>query len=244
MFLTARVTGADADTELAFVLTGETTQTIPAVLEGNTASAELDAETLAAVGESADGRLELTADGEVIASIGLIYNIPEPEEDPYEIDGFENYYGVDSMMTSRWTTNKDTGSNITLSLTDEEGLVMDGGYALSFTYEETSTGWAGATISKEVDWSDCDALQFYTIPDGNNQKVVIQITANGTVYEAYLNEYADYAANDGSQPILVTIPFADFTLDRVLEGNPAGGLVEDAANIESFGLWGKCDCRL
>ena len=80
------------------------------------------------------------------------------------------------MMTSRWTTNKDTGSNITLSLTDEEGLVMDGGYALSFTYEETSTGWAGATISKEVDWSDCDALQFYTIPDGSSTPYRTAIT--------------------------------------------------------------------
>ena len=148
--------------------------------------------------------------GEVIASIGLLYNIPVAEEDPYEIDGFENYYGVDSMLTNSWAVNKDTGCTIDLTLTSEEGKVFDGEYAMSFAYNETENGWAGATISKEVDWSDCDALQFYTIPDGKHQKVVIQLTANGKVYEAYLNEYDDYAANDGTAPLKVTIPFTEF----------------------------------
>ena len=81
---------------------------------------------------------------------------------------------------------------------------------MKFVYNETSNGWAGATISKEVNWSDCDALQFYTIPDGKHQKVVIQLTANGKVYETYLNEYEAYAENDGTVPIKVTIPFTDF----------------------------------
>ena len=46
-------------------------------------------------------------------------------------------------------------------------------------------------------------------PDGNNQKVVIQITANNnTVYEAYLNSYEDY--RDTTDPMLVTIPFSEF----------------------------------
>lgn len=44
---------------------------------------------------------------------------------------------------------------------------------MEFTYNETSDGWAGATISKEVSWADCDALSFWTIPDGNLQKTVI-----------------------------------------------------------------------
>ena len=208
--LTARISGASEGTEIAFVLKGQTEQTVAAELNGVTAAAQLTEDLLAALGESADGTMDLTADGEVIASIGLLYNIPVAEEDPYEIDGFENYYGVDSMLTNSWAVNKDTGCTIDLTLTSEEGKVFDGEYAMSFAYNETENGWAGATISKEVDWSDCDALQFYTIPDGKHQKVVIQLTANGKVYEAYLNEYDDYAANDGTAPLKVTIPFTEF----------------------------------
>ena len=234
--LTARVNGASDDTQIAFVLRGKTEQTIPAELQDGTAAAQLSVETLAALGEAADGTMELTADGRVIASIGLLYNIAVAEEDPYEIDGFENYYGVDSMLTNSWATNKETGCTIDLTLTNEEGKVFDGEYALSFAYNETANGWAGATISKEVDWSDCDALQFYTIPDGNNQKVVIQLTANGKVYEAYLNEYEEYAANDGTVPVKVTIPFTDF-VERDTPGNPAGGLAQDKTSVTSFGLW-------
>ena len=234
--LTARISGASEDTEIAFVLKGQTEQTVAAELNGVTAAAQLTEDLLAALGESADGTMDLTADGEVIASIGLLYNIPVAEEDPYEIDGFENYYGVDSMLTNSWAVNKDTGCTIDLTLTSEEGKVFDGEYAMSFAYNETENGWAGATISKEVDWSDCDALQFYTIPDGKHQKVVIQLTANGKVYEAYLNEYDDYAANDGTAPLKVTIPFTDF-VERDTPGNPAGGLAQDKTSITSFGLW-------
>lgn len=234
--LTARVSGASEDTQIAFVLKGKTEQTVAAELKDGTASAQLTAETLAALGEAADGTMELTVDGKVIASVGLLYNIVAAEEDPYEIDGFENYYGVDSMLTNSWAVNKDTGCTIDLTLTSEEGKVFDGEYAMNFAYNETENGWAGATISKEVDWSDCDALQFYTIPDGNHQKVVIQLAANGKVYEAYLNTYADYAANDGTVPLKVTIPFTDF-VERDTPGNPAGGLAQDKTSITSFGLW-------
>ncbi len=140
------------------------------------------------------------------------------------------------MLNNSWTVNKATGCTIDLTLTKEEGKVFDGEYAMSFAYNENENGWAGATISKEVDWSDCDALQFYTIPDGNNQKVVIQLTANGKVYEAYLNEYEEYAANDGTVPVKVTIPFTDF-VERDTAGNPAGGLAQDKTSVTSFGLW-------
>lgn len=111
----------------------------------------------------------------------------------------------------------------------------DGDYGLRFTYDETAAGWGGATIAKEVDWSDCNALQFYMVPDGKNQKTVIQIKANGITYEAYLNEYEAFRAS-GRKPILVTIPFAEFG-QRDTEGNPKGGLVEDSRQIETFGLW-------
>jgi len=105
---------------------------------------------------------------------------------------------------------------------------------LKFTYDETKNGWAGATINKEVDWSDCNALRFWTIPDGNNQRVVIQITANGNVYETYLNLYDGY--KEATTPTLVTIPFSEF-LARDISGNPKGGLLEDRSKVNSLGIW-------
>ncbi len=70
---------------------------------------------------------------------------------------------------------------------------------------------------------------------GKNQKTVIQINANGVTYEAYLQEYEAYRKN-GSQPVMVTIPFSEFC-QRDTEGNPKGGLAADSAKIQSFGLW-------
>ncbi len=224
------------DEEITFVLKGDETVTLKAEVKDNTAAAVLSASDLKKLGERADGTITLAADGKTLQTISMIFNIEEPEEDPYEIDNFENYYGVKDLLTRNWSTNKDTGCTIDLSLTDEADKVYDGSYSMVFSYEETATGWAGATISKEVSWADCDALQFYTIPDGKNQKVVIQLTANGMVYEAYLNLYEDYAADTDQTPLLVTIPFKDF-VQRDTADNPAGGLVTDCSQITSFGLW-------
>ena len=64
------------------------------------------------------------------------------------------------------------------------------------------------------------------------QKTVFQInTAVGGSYEAYLQEYPDYAAADG--PMIATIPFSEFT-DKGGRGalKPA-----DAKEITSLSLW-------
>ena len=232
--LNAKVNGISEGSKVTFVLKGanDATVVIPAVLNNGYYTAAMSADDLAAMGEFV-GQIALQVDGETIDSMKVTFNIPEPEKDPYEIDGFENYYGTDSLLTKAWATNKATGSNITLTL-DKEHLDK-GEYAMRFEYNETSDGWAGATISKEVSWADCDALSFWTIPDGNLQKTVIQITAGGNVYEYYMNLNEDYAAA-GTEAVHVTIPFSEFVA-RDISGNPKGGLVNDKDNITSFGLW-------
>lgn len=232
--LNAKVNGISEGSKVTFVLKGanDATVVIPATLSNGYYTAAMSADDLAAMGEFV-GQIALQVDGETIDTMKVTFNIPEPEKDPYEIDGFENYYGTDSLLTKAWATNKATGSNITLTL-DKEHLDK-GEYAMRFEYNETSDGWAGATISKEVSWADCDALSFWTIPDGNLQKTVIQITAGGNVYEYYMNLNEDYAAA-GTEAVHVTIPFSEFVA-RDLSGNPKGGLVNDKANITSFGLW-------
>lgn len=230
----AKVTNAKANTKVLFVLkTDKGKVKLPAKADGKGYyTAKITAKQLKSLGQEI-GTVTLYINDKRVQRYSQIFNIKAPKEDPYLIDGFENYYGLDDQLAGAWTTNADSGCKVTLSL--DKKNKSDGDYGLRFTYDETATGWGGATIAKEVDWSDCNALQFYMVPDGKNQKTVIQIKANGITYEAYLNEYEAFRAS-GRKPILVTIPFAEFG-QRDTEGNPKGGLVEDSKQIETFGLW-------
>ena len=228
--LAAKVAG---EAEISFTLHGTEDVTLAVAADNGLYTAALTADDLEKLGEHV-GSIDLVLDGKITDSIYATFNIQPPVRDPYEIDGFEYYAGVDSLLAKSWATNKASGSTITLSL-DKEHAFKDE-YAMKFEYDETNDGWAGATITKEVDWSDCDALRFYTIPDGKVQKIVVQLTANETCYEVYLNEYAGYAAAKAGTPLLVTVPFAEFC-QRDTAGNPKGGLVEDCGKVTSFGLW-------
>ena len=232
--LTANVSKADSKT-IKFVCTNADKKvelTAEKSQETSTYASQLTAEALASLGEGV-GTIKLYADDVELDSIKAIFNMAEPEKDPYEIDGFENYFGEDSLLQKDWATNKDSGCTIDISLTNEEGKHCEGDYGLKFTCNEKVGGWAGATISKEVDWSDCNALKLWTDPNGNKQKTVVQITAGGKEYEVYLNQFDGYL--NATKPLYVTIPFSAF-VDRDGDG-PEGGLSELKHDIQSFGLW-------
>lgn len=231
--LKAKVSGISQDDSVKFSCKGVgETYVVEADYADGYVTAILNEEHLTKMGETV-GEISLQINEMIVDTIKVTFNIPVPEENPYEIDGFENYFGLDSLLTKSWSTNKATGSDITISLAQEK--VNEGDYAMQFTYHETSDGWAGATISKEVSWDDCDALSFWTVPDGKLQKTVIQITANGNVYEYYLNLNEDYV-KAGTNAVKVIIPFAEFVA-RDIAGNPTGGLVNDKGSITSIGLW-------
>lgn len=231
--LVARVTGSAE--QVTFQLTGASgSKTLTTTKDADAPyyRASLTQADLISLGESATGQIELMADGQTLSRQKEIFNIPEPKKDPYLIDNFDLYGGSADLMLREWATNKATGCTITLSLEDTNAQENQ---ALKFDYTENAEGWAGATITKKVDWSDCNALRFWTIPDGKQQKTVVQISANGTCYEVYLNLYDAYNARAG-QPTLVTIPFSEFC-QRDTDGNPKGGLAKDCGSIETFGLW-------
>lgn len=230
---TARVTNG-AEAKVDFALHGNNADiTLNATTDdGVYYTAKLDKENLDKLGAYPDGSAELIVDGSSQQTIKLIYNIEPPVDDPKLIDDFDSYYGVDSLMTKVWTMGSGSGSTISLEL--DENSVYNGDASLSITYSIGKDSYAGAAYSKNTDWTDCNALSFWTAPDGNKQKTVIQITANNKVYEAYLNEYAEY--NEAEGPVLVTIPFTEFAIrDEV--GNPKGGLAEDCKAVTGFGLW-------
>ncbi|MBE9880978.1 glycosyl hydrolase [Enterococcus casseliflavus] len=199
-------------------------------VDGKTAGAILTDDILAQLGEAPSGKILLYANDTKLQEIPVLFNIPEQEKDPLLVDNFESYYGESSMLNSSWAVNKDSGSNLVISLSEDN--VFEGDFSLQFSYDETNTGWAGATIAKESDWSACNALQFWVVPDGKNQKTVIQInTVDGGSYEAYLNMYEEYATT--TEPMFVTLPFLEFVDKR----NQTRLTSEAAGGVTNFGLW-------
>lgn len=230
--LKANVNGAGDSTVKYVFKNGTKTLEIAATKDANGQySADITDAQVKAL-KKGTGTIALYAGDVKVDEVSAIFNIEAPAQDPYKIDNFDDYSGSDSLLTGKWSTNKDSGCSVSFNLSKDKSSE---GYGLAFTYDETKNGWGGATINKDVDWTDCNALQFWTIPDGNNQKVVIQINANGNTYETYLDTYEAYQKS-GNTPILVTIPFSEFVA-RDISGNPKGGLVNDRANIQSFGLW-------
>ncbi len=229
---TARVTNAKG-AAVQFVLhSGDKTVTLTAKSAGGAAyTAQLSKADLESLGECADGSAELLVGGKSQQTIRLLFNIAAPALERKLADDFDTYYGVDALLNKTWTVNSGTGCSLTASL---DQTVKDVGTALRLSYSLVKDGYAGVSRSRETDWSGCNALRFWTVPDGKGQKVVVQITANGQIYEAYLDRYDAYRT--ASEPLLVTIPFAEF-VQRDAEGQPKGGLVRDCKKISGVGLW-------
>ena len=233
VIIKADVVGGDGKERVTLELAvGKKTVTLPMEKKGAYYGASLKKEKLALLGKGV-GSITLKVDKKVQQTIEVIFNEKEPVADPNLVDDFEHYYGIDTRLTSAWTVNKDTDCSLKLSLEKKDDFT-DSCY-LKFAYDEKDTGWAGATINKDVDWSGANALSFDMIPDGKNQKTVIQITANQTVYEVYLNEFEKYQTLGGKK-IHVVIPFREFC-KRDTSGHPKGGLTEDCKQVTSLGLW-------
>lgn len=229
--LSARLNGIPESASVQFLLSAEEEIAIPAVKKGFLYTAKLGKKELARLGRR-NGTVSLVADGAEMQQIRVLFNIEEPKENPLLVDSFESYLGDSGLLEKKWNTNKASGSGISISL--DSGNKNSGGYGMKFSYSETSDGWAGATVGKSADWSRQNAVQFWTKPDGNNQKVVFQIVANKKTYEVYLQEYSGY--RDRTEPVLVTVPFAEFC-ERDAPGKPKGGLGKDSGKIEQIGLW-------
>lgn len=97
----------------------------------------------------------------------------------------------------------------------------------------TKTAWAGATKNLSgTSWAAGNALEFYTIPEANGQKVVVQVTSAGNVFEVYMQEYANYTeCGKNNVPAKVTVPFSAFV------GRDNKKAVFDPTSIDSIGLW-------
>lgn len=216
--------------EVKFVLKdnlGNEIKTIKATLNNGSYEADITRNLLDSIGEKT-GTIELYVGDKSVNTISAIFNIEEKENPKELVDDFEGYYGESVLLENNWATNVGPGCILNPTLTIEEGKFNEGTYGLAFNYkistEKTSEGWAGMTKAIGQDWSEFDAIQFWIYPDGNAQKLVIQVTTNGEDFEVFLPELAGT-----TEPQLVTLKFSDFV-------GKNGGTI-DLTNVESFGIW-------
>lgn len=224
--ITARVKGYDKD--IKFLIKnkeGQVIEIINAILENGIYSGKITQDILNKLGETV-GSIDLCSEDKVLNSISALFNMKEAEQDSKLVDNFEDYFGDDGLLESKWITNAGPGCSVTNLLSQDK--LKSGKYGLEFKYtistEKTSEGYAGITKTLEVDWSSCDALRLWCQPDGYGQKLVIQITSNGEDFEVFLPEFA---ATKEAQ--VLTIPFSNF------KGKNGGEL--DLSKIEKMGIW-------
>lgn len=194
--------------------------------------ASLKDSVLIGMGE-AMGTISLYVKGNKISEITARFNMVEQEQNDMIPEDFEGYNGNSQQLGIAWATNKASGSEIALSLTNDPDKVFGGDYGLQMDVTlADADAWAGATKSFVADWSAGNALEFYAVPEMFGQKVVVQVTAGNQVFEIYLQEYAGYTDNAAKgYPVKVTIPFSAFI------GRDNKDAKFDPAAVQSIGLW-------
>ena len=91
--------------EITFVLKDKSkniVETINASKDNDIYSAKITEEILSKMGETI-GTVELKADGQVLNSIKILFNMPEIEADDKIVDDFEGYLGESALIENSST---------------------------------------------------------------------------------------------------------------------------------------------
>lgn len=201
--------------------------TLSAVKTQDGYSAELTADNLAKLGKTGAGSIKLMAGEKEIATCNYISFSKDKEKFAKNVlEDFELYYGDDDFLNGAYTSNSAAGCNSAFSHSAAEKAA--GNYAGSFNYTlKTSKNEVWTGLKKNLDnqdYSDYNALSLWIKPDGQGQKLVIQLVSNGEDFEAHLTEFVK---TDKAQ--YVTIPF-----DK-LKGKNDGTF--DASDVTNFAVW-------
>ncbi|HOV27145.1 MAG TPA: glycosyl hydrolase [Pseudobacteroides sp.] len=159
-----------------------------------------------------------------IDNIAFISGIKVKPADPTLVDDFEGYFNDNAELKNAYTP---AGDSSTVSL-----VPRNLGKALKFDYTIDANGYSG--IVKQmggVDWSSLNALSMTITPDGLNQKVVVQIKANGKYFEIYP------VFSDTEEKNLV-LNFSEFTpAPWESDVNKAAVLTDNINKIEAIGIY-------
>ncbi|WP_419876160.1 glycosyl hydrolase [Candidatus Pristimantibacillus sp. PTI5] len=171
----------------------------------------------------------LQFDGPIyIDNIQLINSYFEPPVIPSLVDNFEGYQGVNAALQAKFV--KAGGDSVAVSL--DPAHESGGNYAMKFDYSLAGSGYAGITKGLGgVDWSAFNKLKFWIVPDGSNQKLVIQLKVDGVSYEAY-------PSLAGTAGEWVTLHFNEFAVAPWDTGN-AGKKINKLSlkNVQDFSIY-------
>ena len=229
--------------KVTFEIRTSETDDKPLVIEGTKSensdvyTAQLTADKLAAIPKTGTGVITVVAYGEndtTGTSLGtakfINFNQDAAVMPSRVFDNFEYYYGNDGLMQTKYGThNSAAGCSTSVSL--DAVNKVEGSYGCAFNYtlaykgSEAWTGGLGRTFDNK-DFSAYNALSMWVKPDGNGQKMVIQLKdSNGKEYEAYLTEFVK-----GTGAQYVTIPFTSFKAK-------GGTDFISASDIAAYYLW-------
>ena len=215
------------------VSAGEDTEpvTIPAVKAAgsNLYTAQLTADILAGPGKTSIGSIKLIADEVELGQARFICFNKDADVMPQNVfDNFEYYYGNDGLLQSRYGShNSASGCSSSFTLNSENKVEGDYSGAFNYTLDykgsEVWTGGLGRVFDAEkTDFSAYNAIAMWVKPDGDGQKLVVQLNDN---YEAYLTDFVK-----GTKAQYITIPLSKFIKKGATE--PI-----DASSITSFKIW-------
>lgn len=181
------------------------------------------------LGKTDVATITVVADGTELSTIKNLSIGKKKDVAPANVfEDFDYYAGSNGLLEAAYTQNSAAGCSSSFALSKDNKA--DGTYGGAFTYTLKTKGsevWTGNIKSSLTnnDFSDYNALQMWVKPDGQGQKLVIQVTdGSGEEFEAYLTDFVK-----GTEAKYVSIPFSKF------QGKKGGTL--DPSNITKFAIW-------
>ncbi|MDO4491413.1 MAG: glycosyl hydrolase [Lachnospiraceae bacterium] len=199
--------------------------------------AQLTEEVLGTIQPTGTGSIAVVAYGAgdsegIILGTAQFININQdvPVMPAKVFDTFEYYYGNSSLLQTKYGEHNSAAGSSTMLTLDPENKV-EGNYGCDFNYtlaykgSEAWTGGLGRAFD-EKDFSEYNAISMWVKPDGNGQKMVIQLRdSEGRDYEVFLSDFVK-----GTEAQYVTIPFTSFIVK-------AGTDSIDPSDISGYYLW-------
>ncbi len=137
------------------------------------------------------------------------------------VDTFEGY-SDNAALRAAYTYNNASASDLTLSKPD----ASQGTYGVRFAYDFSAReyGGFGRIFPSSQDWSGFSELDAHLVPDGSNQKIVLQLTAGGATFEAY-------PSLAGTTPEDLKVPFAQFADKAGAHPAPTAAQLKDVTQF-------------
>ena len=116
------------------------------------------------------------------------------------VDTFEGY-GDNAALRAAYTFNNTTSADLTLA----PDVASQGRQGVRFAYDFSAKEYQGfgRAFPTSQDWTGFDQIVAHLVPDGSNQKFVLQFDAGGATFEAY-------PSLAGTTPVELKIPFSQF----------------------------------